>query len=364
MSIHQVAQILQYQDSEIQAEHSVITALDGVASTYIRRENLGILDLWHAESEELPSLCFIDCAVMYYPVGPSPTNSRSLEHLAYTPISAINPALVLCMKGPSRWPGGDHSDSEPTRTPSRDLAWTLRTLASTSELSVESIVQSLVHHSGDKNITLPSSDACLTPTIKLPACAMPMGLIYDSEQIHLVAHIPYLNEDGRRYLCMVVDSLPFPSQCNGDVPEFIRGRYRVALALLSLQHHISRLVTLLEHVHWPDHIRSAQEKALRSLLEDRAIELEIRSKSTGGEPREPRGRDVLRDEYEMDPSASGSISDKDEISVLYTHKLFRVEVNFPAIERSQSTLSRYQWIFINALVMQCSPCVEPLRQTH
>ncbi|KAH9835170.1 uncharacterized protein C8Q71DRAFT_107032 [Rhodofomes roseus] len=51
-------------------------------------------------------------------------------------------------------------------------------------------------------------------------------------------------------------------------------------------------------------------------------------------------------------------------SVLYSRELFRVEVNFPAIERSQSTPHRYQWTFINALVVELSPCVQPFRQKH
>lgn len=37
MSLHQVARILQYQDSEILAEHAIATALDGIPGTYVRR---------------------------------------------------------------------------------------------------------------------------------------------------------------------------------------------------------------------------------------------------------------------------------------------------------------------------------------
>ena len=37
MSLHQVAQMLQYQDSEVLAEHSIATALDGIPGAYVRR---------------------------------------------------------------------------------------------------------------------------------------------------------------------------------------------------------------------------------------------------------------------------------------------------------------------------------------
>lgn len=37
MSLHQVAQILQYKDLEVLAEHAITTALDGIPGAYVRR---------------------------------------------------------------------------------------------------------------------------------------------------------------------------------------------------------------------------------------------------------------------------------------------------------------------------------------
>ena len=37
MSLHQVAQILQYRNSEALAEHAITTALDGIPGAYVRR---------------------------------------------------------------------------------------------------------------------------------------------------------------------------------------------------------------------------------------------------------------------------------------------------------------------------------------
>ncbi|KAH9835151.1 uncharacterized protein C8Q71DRAFT_764375 [Rhodofomes roseus] len=291
MSLQQVAQILQYQDSEVLAEHAIATSLDGITSTYVRRENLSFLDLWHADSgvsstPTLPEL--VDCALMYYPTGPA--NSKSMERLAYTPISAMNPALMLTMKGPTRWPGPSNNDlTEPTPT-EQDLSRTLRNLALTTEMSLDSVIRSFSHFPSPQDALLPpshDSNTGSTASVLLPACAMTMGLIYDSEQIHIVAHIPCVTDDNNQsYLSLVVDTLPFPCRCIGDVPEFIRGRYRVALALLSLQQHVVRLVTLLERVQWPEDVLSSHVEILRQWLEDRSVGLEIRTESSRGNPQQ------------------------------------------------------------------------------
>ncbi|TFY67451.1 hypothetical protein EVJ58_g1605 [Rhodofomes roseus] len=78
---------------------------------------------------------------------------------------------------------------------------------------------------------------------------MTIGLVYDSENIHMVAHIPYHTDGNYKYLSLLFDKLPFPSRCTGSVHEFIQGRYRVALALLSLQQHICRLTELPQQRH-------------------------------------------------------------------------------------------------------------------
>jgi len=174
---------------------------------------LGVLNVQHAED----SVGSIDFAIIYYPLGPAA--SASLEHLAYTPVSAINPAVVLCMKGPARWP----IDNDP-ELDREDLMQTRRNLASSSELSLASIIQSSSDSQNNNDSAAHSS------TTTLPACAMSMGIIYDSEYIHFVAHIPYVTGSRHQYLSLLLDTLPFPCQCTGAVTDFIRGRYRVALA--------------------------------------------------------------------------------------------------------------------------------------
>ena len=83
-------------------------------------------------------------------------------------------------------------------------------------------------------------------TCVLPACAMPIGIIYDAKEIHFIAHIAYSTEGTQRFLSLRFDTLPFPCKYTGLAADFVRSRYRVALALLSIQQHIFRLVTLAE----------------------------------------------------------------------------------------------------------------------
>ncbi|KAH9835156.1 uncharacterized protein C8Q71DRAFT_908353 [Rhodofomes roseus] len=231
MTLFQVAQVLQYQDSQFLAEHVIATAFDGIPGTYVRRKNLGILGLKHTEHAIEP----VDCAVIHVPTGRSVESA--LEYLAHIPISAKSPAFVLCMKGPMQWESGSwQAGSTGSQRP--DLQSIIHDLARLAEVSLSSMVQWW---------STPSTDA---QTIAFPpACAMTIGLVYDSENIHMVAHIPYHTDGNYKYLSLLFDKLPFPSRCTGSVHEFIQGRYRVALALLSLQQHICRLTELPQQRH-------------------------------------------------------------------------------------------------------------------
>ncbi|EPS97985.1 hypothetical protein FOMPIDRAFT_1127394, partial [Fomitopsis schrenkii] len=178
----------------------------------------------------------LDCALIYYPIGPS--TPRSLEYLAYAPIGPASPALLLTTKGPaSLWAERGDSGQEDAA-----LSSVIRRLALLAEPSLTSLSDSWLRISTDSGAASPGS-----ATTKLPACAMTIGVIYDANEINLVAHIPYTTHDGKqRFLSLLFDTLPFPSKCVGITRNFVRERYRVALALLSLQQHVLRLVTLTE----------------------------------------------------------------------------------------------------------------------
>ena len=145
------------------------------------------------------------------------------------------------MKGPARWPqAGSRSPVEQ----GTNLSCVLRKLAHVTEPSLASISDSW-HRRQTGGMSAVSQS--VAPTRMLPACAMTIGVIYDANEIHIVAHIAYTAHGARRYLSLLFDTLPFPRSWAGQVPsDFVRARYRVALALLSLQQHVLRMVTLAE----------------------------------------------------------------------------------------------------------------------
>ncbi|KAH9933917.1 uncharacterized protein B0H18DRAFT_1115271 [Fomitopsis serialis] len=258
MSLCQVTQVLQYRDWEALAEHAIATVFDGIPSAYVRRQNLGVIGLQRTEDP----VGSIDYAVLFYPVGPS--TPRSLEQLACTPVSAATqPSSVRKGAREVAW----------VRPPTEELPSTLRNLARLAEVSLASVSRPLPSCTGDSIEGTPvlTADAGDPP--------MTMGLIYDSECIRLVAHIPYAVADGYNYLSLLFDTLPFPSRCAGSAgaSEFVRGRYRVALALLAVQQHIFRMVTRMERVEWPESHREAQRSAMRDLLVDRFAEVDVES---------------------------------------------------------------------------------------
>ncbi|EPS97962.1 hypothetical protein FOMPIDRAFT_1051870 [Fomitopsis schrenkii] len=256
MSLHQVAQILQYQDLEVLAEHAITTALDGIPGAYVRREGVTDLHNYQPSGATLALAGSLDCALIHYPIGPS--TPRSLEHLAHTPIGPANPALLLTMKGPAAWrPERGHSGREDT-----DLSSVLRKLALLAEPSLACLSDSWLRDSKGLCAAPPGS-----ATTRLPACAMTIGVIYDANEINLIAHVPYTAHGKQRFLSLLFDTLPFPSTCTGSPSDFVRERYRVALALLSLQHHVFHLVTLAEPFAGVPVDSVAQRTAMRNRFE-------------------------------------------------------------------------------------------------
>lgn len=197
----------------------------------------GVTVLMHSPSETTPDpACSLDFALIHCPMEPA--SPRSLEYLAYTPISSANPALLCAMKGPTAWRTEQGTSGREDVT----LSSVLRKLAFVTESSLASLSDSWLTRAN----TLSGLSPPDTAATGLPAYTMIIGVIYDANEINLVAHIPFTEHGKRRFLSYLFDTLPFPSTCTGSTRDFVRGRYRVALALLSLQHHVSRLMTLVE----------------------------------------------------------------------------------------------------------------------
>ncbi|KAH9942701.1 hypothetical protein B0H21DRAFT_519015 [Amylocystis lapponica] len=223
MTFCQVAQILRYQFDEALAECTVSIALEGVPSTYVRRRDLAVH--FGAASAGVDSTR-IDCALIYTAIGP--TMPYTFSRLRTTSINPVNPALALCTKGPARW--------REDESPSRDLPDAIRSMTPAFNGSLLSIMTAWRARRGE--------------TGDFPDWAVPIGIVYDSTAIHLFAHIPYVLPGATqlRYLSMHFDTLPFPA--SGDSAEFITSRYRVALAMLCIQHHVYHLTTVWETIDW------------------------------------------------------------------------------------------------------------------
>ncbi|KAA1469599.1 hypothetical protein DENSPDRAFT_632577 [Dentipellis sp. KUC8613] len=85
----------------------------------------------------------------------------------------------------------------------------------------------------------------------LPQYMIVFGIVFDADYLYIVAHFPQLSISRDRvdkYISTVVDKLPFRASLPG--PTYVEaavGRLRVAIALLVLRNHASRLVKLWEH---------------------------------------------------------------------------------------------------------------------
>lgn len=181
-----------------------------------------------------------------------PTSSLSLEYFSRLPISPSNPALLLCARGPHAW---DTRSYIPQAALEYSLSSTLRDLARTATPNLRSLMDALQcqqHARQHDTESLPSDqNGAAHNETALPEWALHIGLIYDSQEIRCVAHIPY-SPPSDTYLSLHFATLPLPPNCSdtGDLKEFIEGRYRVAVALLSLQHHIARLAKLYQEASW------------------------------------------------------------------------------------------------------------------
>lgn len=93
-----------------------------------------------------------------------------------------------------------------------------------------------------------------TSLAPLPNDAIIFGLIYDSREVHLVAHFWASDTD---LMSVVVDTLDFPSDVDSDTVDFAawsENRVRLVLALLTVQRHTFRLASLWDDVRFPSDI--------------------------------------------------------------------------------------------------------------
>ncbi|KAF8888490.1 hypothetical protein CPB85DRAFT_280579 [Mucidula mucida] len=162
----------------------------------------------------------LDFSVLAHPIGSSSPESVSRDKALY--ISVNRPALLLGMKGPTGWQNGGTGKS---------LQELIAAMSVHAEASLDIINKGWQdHHRYNSSLCPP-----------LPDEAIIFGVIYDSSQLHIIAHI--LKEDSpRHYVSYLVDSLEFPAVPDGHGPaEWFTGRLRVLVALLTLQRHVHRL---------------------------------------------------------------------------------------------------------------------------
>ncbi|EMD34849.1 hypothetical protein CERSUDRAFT_125378, partial [Gelatoporia subvermispora B] len=242
----QLSQFLVYQSSEHTAESAIVMALDGIPSTLIRKRPSAI-DITSGKALEPEGA---DYSVLYTPI--CPTTRRSRKRMRHLPICRAHPALILCSKGPTAWRG--------STDPPGSLSAILNSMASTATISLDSMTNAWSLRTGQMTGQLQLSCPSDIPELAgnsehaLPDWAFLLGIIYDAESIHFVAHIPYIPEGKTEYhyLSLLFETLPFPANDTANcIQDSFRDRYRVALAFLCLQHHIFRLTALWDGVIWP-----------------------------------------------------------------------------------------------------------------
>ncbi|OCH93894.1 hypothetical protein OBBRIDRAFT_237948 [Obba rivulosa] len=108
MSETQLAQFFLHQKDSFGAECAIVTALDGIPSTYVRRRDLKIFT-----GDGTMSISSLFCALLYTPIAP--TTRDSLERFRHLSINVENPAFVLCFEDRAR---RQEQDTEATESSS------------------------------------------------------------------------------------------------------------------------------------------------------------------------------------------------------------------------------------------------------
>ncbi|KAH9933889.1 uncharacterized protein B0H18DRAFT_604888 [Fomitopsis serialis] len=126
--------VLRYRNGEFEARHAIMTALDGIPATMVRRQGLSLIQP-DGRRSQADGAGFIDCAVVYtqtaYYTEPDAPSSKKLNRL---PINMFNPALMLVAQGPSGW-----DTLHPA--PALDMQLVLHRLANNATVSLLSMIR-------------------------------------------------------------------------------------------------------------------------------------------------------------------------------------------------------------------------------
>ena len=201
------------------------------------------------------------------PVGP-----QEVELARKMKISWSNPAVLVAMKGPERWPEftsrrprlpnpqWDEADEE------QRLQWCLEDLACTVQPSLEAlVVTNMLKREG-----LDDPDVLRGEDLQLDEDAIVFGLLYDYSKLYIVAHMAVIPHGDRatveisvEYHSVVVDTLDFLRPPDGDTDDryCLVARAKMGLAMMCIQRHAFHLVAHYECVSPP--LRLAQYEAIR-----------------------------------------------------------------------------------------------------
>ncbi|KAF9227796.1 hypothetical protein BS17DRAFT_405819 [Gyrodon lividus] len=141
-------------------------------------------------------------------------------------------SLLLGMKGPAH-PQRPHAPS-PRYNP----------------LTLTSILKDIASHAQSQLtylITLIQTGAARKNTEPFPEWLVLFGVVYDTEYVRIIAHMPYRKgQHDLGFASYVVDELPFCSFTEGTVDcQLILERLRIVLALMTLRRHVVRLSKFL-----------------------------------------------------------------------------------------------------------------------
>ena len=194
-------------------------------------------------------------------------------------ISWSNPAVLVAMKGPERWP--EFTSHRPRiRDPQWDeadeeqrLHWCLEELAYAVQPSLEALV---ITNMLKREEQLDNPDVLRGEDLQLEEDAIVFGLLYDYSKLYIVAHmavIPYGDratmETWVEYRSVVVDTLDFlrPPDSKTDDRYCLVERAKMGHALMCIERHAFHLATHYECVSPPLRLSQYEEIRLKDFFQ-------------------------------------------------------------------------------------------------
>lgn len=246
-------------------------------------------------------------------------------------VSLSHPALLVAMKGPAAWPAYCPR-VEPPSDPmwleadeEQRLQWCLQELALAVQPSLETMVLTHTYkvegeaeedHDG-------AADELPNDKYLLPDSAFVIGLLFDWENLYIVAHMAVLPPNRNspqpiQYRSVVIDQIPFlrPPDGNSDDRYCLVGRAKMGLALMACQRHIFRASQVYDSAALPYRLSMYEEDQVGFVPRganhspDRAPERKRRAPSVDGQTKS----DIeLRREIEEDDNWDIEQYDVDEM---------------------------------------------------